>query len=329
VAARWTIDEVAVLQQYYTTDITACIRLLPSRSRAAMYAKANKIGLSRRNKKEAREVASTTDPKPFVKWAGGKRKLLNDINEVLPNQYNNYYEPFVGGGALLYHLDSPNKIYIGDANVHLIEVYQYLKTKSVKTLIKHLKKHENTKEYFLKIRAQDPAKLTLVQRVARFIYLNKTCFNGLWRENSRGQFNVPFGSYKNPLIVDEETLAVVAKWLRSKDITIIPSDYKATLTTAQSGDFVYLDPPYDREKVSSFTKYVGGDFTRENQIELREEVRRLVGLGVKVLISNANTEFIRDLYKEFELIPITTFRAINSDGKGRGSRPMDLLIKTY
>lgn len=325
-AARWTTDEIAVLHEHYVISFVECNRLLKRRSRAAIYAKAAQLGLSRRKSKFSPPPAP---PKPFVKWAGGKRKLIKNINEVVPDAFEDYYEPFVGGGAVLFHLDPQGNIYIGDQNKHLIETYQYLKTKSVKSLIKSLKKHQNTKEYFLKVRNQDPSTLSWVERVSRFIYLNKTCFNGLWRENKKGLFNVPFGNYPNPLIVDETTLTEVSRWLRSKKITIVHGDYHQTLKGAKSGDFVYLDPPYDKENETSFTKYHKADFSRQDQIELYEEVKRLTNLGVRVLLSNANTSFIRDLYKDFEILTVSTYRSINSDGKGRKSKPMDLLIKNY
>jgi DNA adenine methylase len=327
-AARWTTDELSVLHEYYVTSFVECNRLLKRRSRAAIYTKAAQLGLSRRTRKVSFR-GPPAPPKPFVKWAGGKRKLIKNINEVIPDTYVDYYEPFIGGGAVLFHLDPQGNIYIGDQNRHLVEAYQYLKTKSVKTLIKSLQKHQNTKEYFLSVRNQDPSMLTLTERVSRFIYLNKTCFNGLWRENKKGIFNVPFGKYPNPLIVDEPTLTTVSKWLRSKKITVLHGDYLDTLQTAKSDDFVYLDPPYDKENETSFTKYHKTDFSREDQIRLYEEVKRLTNLGVKVLISNANTSFIRDLYKDFEQVTINTYRSINSDGKGRKSKPIDLLIKNF
>jgi len=269
-----------------------------------------------------------TKPKPFVKWAGGKRQLVDILLSNVPPSFNRYFEPFVGGGALLFELQ-PQKAVISDINEELINAYQVIKD-NVEELINSLKKHKNTKEYYYAIRAINPKTLTPVERASRFIYLNKTCFNGLYRENSKGQFNVPFGRYKNPKICDEENLRAVSEFLNKIEITILNCDYKMTCEMAKSGDFVYLDPPYyPISKTASFTKYNKNDFSEKDQIELSEIFKELDRKGCYVMLSNSNTEFIKKLYANYRIQEIKANRFINCKANRRGKSNIEVLITNF
>ncbi len=267
-------------------------------------------------------------PKPFVKWAGGKRQIINILKEEIPAQFNTYIEPFVGGGALLFEL-LPEKAIINDINTELINAYKIIKNYP-EQLIESLKRHKNEEEYYYKIRALNPTKLTPIERASRFIYLNKTCFNGLYRENSKGQFNVPFGKYKNPKIVDTENIKAVSEYLNTADIKIFNTDYKEICKLAQAGDFIYLDPPYyPISKTASFTKYTKYDFTEKDQEELAQIFKELDQKGCYVMLSNSNTNFIKELYKGYEIKEIQANRAINSKASGRKKANIEVLIKNF
>jgi len=269
-----------------------------------------------------------TKPKPFVKWAGGKRQLVDILLSNVPPSFNRYFEPFVGGGALLFELQ-PQKAVISDINEELINAYKVIKD-NVEELINSLKKHKNTKEYYYAIRAINPKTLTPVERASRFIYLNKTCFNGLYRENSKGQFNVPFGKYKNPKICNEENLRAVSEFLNKIEITILNCDYKITCEMAKSGDFVYLDPPYyPISKTASFTKYNKNGFSEEDQIELSEIFKDLDRKGCYVMLSNSNTEFIKKLYANYRIQEIKANRFINCKANRRGKSNIEVLITNF
>ncbi|MDQ7056634.1 MAG: DNA adenine methylase [Persephonella sp.] len=273
-------------------------------------------------------IIETLKPKPFVKWAGGKRQVIDILINEIPKEFDTYIEPFVGGGALFFEI-LPKKAIINDINKELINTYLVIKN-NVNDLIKSLKNHKNDENYFYKIRALDPEKLTLVKRASRFIYLNKTCFNGLYRENSEGKFNVPFGKYKNPKILDEENLRAVSEYLNSIDIEIYNKDYKDVCDLAKKGDFIYLDPPYyPINKTSSFTKYNKYDFTEKDQIELSQIFRELDKKGCYVMLSNSNTDFIKKLYKGFNIKEIEANRAINCKGDRRKKAKLEVLIKNY
>lgn len=267
-------------------------------------------------------------PRPFVKWAGGKRQLLKFIKERVPSSYNTYIEPFVGGGALLFEL-LPKKAIINDINEELINAYLVIRD-NLDELINSLKKHENTEEYYYYIRSLKPHELNNIERASRFIYLNRTCYNGLYRENSKGEFNVPFGNYKDPKIVDEENLKVVSHYLNSADITITCSDYKEVCYMATNDDFVYFDPPYyPLSKNSSFTKYTKYDFTKKEHIELAQIFRELDKKGCKVLLSNSNTEFIKNLYREYIVEEVHAIRAINCKASGRKRDKFEIIVRNY
>ena len=270
---------------------------------------------------------------PVLKWAGGKRQIMPAIIELLPKDIEkyNYVEPFIGGGAVLFHLQ-PHKAVINDFNKELTNVYTVIKTKPDE-LITDLKRHTNEEEYFYKIRELDRSgkyeKLSEVKRASRMIFLNKTCFNGLYRVNSAGEFNVPFGRYKNPNIINEETIRAVNRYLNDNKIQIKTGDYKAILKSLTNKSFVYLDPPYHPlSPSSSFTGYVKGGWGKEDQIELRKACDDLTKRGIKFLLSNSSAQLIKEQYVAYEIMPVKATRAINADGKKRGQIE-ELLIRNY
>ncbi len=266
-------------------------------------------------------------PKPFVKWAGGKRQIIDELIRRVPKIFGTYFEPFVGGGALLFELQ-PEKAVIGDTNFELINAYLVIRDK-VEELIEDLKRHKNEKEYYYRMRSLDPETLDPVKRASRFIYLNRTCYNGLWRVNSKGEFNVPFGRHKNPKICDEENLRAVSEYLRRADIKIVCGDYKETLKEAKEGDFVYLDPPYAPVSgTSRFTKYTGKGFSLKDQEELAEVFRELDRRGCYVMLSNSDTEFVRKLYRGYIIERVSANRFINCVAKKRKNHT-ELIIRNY
>lgn len=255
---------------------------------------------------------------PFVKWVGGKRQIMSSIIELLPKNITtyNYIEPFVGGGAVLFHLQPKNAI-INDFNAELVNVYKAVRN-DLDELIKNLKRHKNEADYFYELRGLDRKgdfkSLTSVQRASRIIYLNKTCFNGLYRVNNAGEFNAPFGRYKNPNIVNEPTLKAVSKYLNSNNVEIKNGDYSEVLKLADEKSFVYLDPPYyPISENSNFTGYTQGGWNMYDQIELRKACDELNKKGIKFLLSNSSADFIKDQYKEYNISIIKANRAINSD----------------
>lgn len=269
---------------------------------------------------------------PVLKWVGGKRQLMSEIEKVLPKTYTTYYESFIGGGAVLFELQ-PKKAVINDVNGELINLYNVIKD-DVELLIEDLKKHENTPEYFYSIRELDRKKdkyenLSNVEKASRIVYLNKTCFNGLFRVNKAGEFNSPFGKYKNPNIVDEVTLRAVSKYFNKADIKILNGDFEASLKGIRKGAFVYLDPPYDPVSNSAnFTGYDKGGFNRDEQIRLKKLCDKLDKKGVKFLLSNSATDFIKDLYKDYNIKIVKAKRAINSNGNARGEVD-EVLVRNY
>ena len=273
-------------------------------------------------------------PKPFIKWVGGKRQLLKQfksMNLYPPENFdptiNRYFEPFVGGGAVFFDL-LPEKAFLSDLNSELVITYNVIK-RHVKELIESLKKHKNSKDYFLKMRAKNPRELSNLEVASRFIFLNKTCFNGLYRVNSKGGFNTPFGKYKNPLICDEQNLIKVSKALKGVEIT--HRDYKWILEQAKKGDFIYFDPPYyPINKTSSFTSYTKEGFLDKEQIELRDLFVKLHKRGCFLMLSNSDTPFINKIYSKagIYITKIKANRAINSKSSGRG-RITEVLITNY
>lgn len=272
--------------------------------------------------------------RPFVKWVGGKRQLLKQFHELrlFPGKFNNntnrYYEPFVGGGAVFFDL-RPKNATISDLNSELITTYRVIRD-DVDSLINSLKEHTYSKEHFLDIRAKDPMNMDPLDVASRFIYLNRTCFNGMYRVNSNGQFNVPFGRYKNPIICDEDNLRAVSSVLRN--VEILNEDYKFVLQKAKPGDFIYFDPPYyPINTTSSFTSYTKDGFAEKEQTELRDTFDKLSRRGCFVMLSNSDTPFIHSLYGNVENAKITIVkagRAINSKSTGRG-KITEVVVTNY
>ncbi len=270
---------------------------------------------------------------PFLKWVGGKRQLMTEIEPLLPTRISTYYEPFVGGGAVFLHTQ-PKKAVINDYNSELINVYETIRD-NVDALIAHLAIHENNSEYFYQIRGLDRQEgfneLSKVERASRVIYLNKTCFNGLYRVNSSGEFNTPFGRYKNPNIINETVLRAVSNYLQKNDIKLLNGDYQDALKNIRKGSFVYFDPPYDPvSKSSNFTGYVQGGFDDKEQERLRDTCVKLNEKGINFLLSNSATELMKDLYnhKDFQIIEVGATRHINSVGSKRGE-VKEILVRNY
>lgn len=265
---------------------------------------------------------------PILKWAGGKRQLLNEIKQLVPS-FNNYFEPFIGGGAVFLNI-SPQKAYISDINSELINMYKVIKDNPHELML-DLSKHKNTKEYFEYIRALDRVKdfieYPAIQRASRFIFLNKTCFNGLYRVNNKGYFNVPFGNYKNPQFVKEDNLLMCSQLLQN---TIIKcADFSAIKNRVQPKDFVYFDPPYlPINETSNFTSYTKDGFNIDMQIKLKALCDRLTNKGVYFLLSNSDTTTINELYSKYNIQKIFANRTINSKSSKRG-KITELLIKNY
>ena len=261
---------------------------------------------------------------PVLKWVGGKRQILNEIMKYIPQNMSTYYEPFVGGGAVLFALQ-PRKAVVNDVNSELINVYQVIMD-HVEELIERLKQHQNNnnEEYYYMIRGIDRDKesyayLTPIERASRIIYLNKTCYNGLFRVNKAGEFNSPYGNYKNPNIVNATTLRAVNRYFNKAQITLTCQDFEEVLKKAGIGDFVYLDPPYDPvSDTARFTGYDKGGFDRDEQIRLKNVCDQLNAKGIKFLLSNSATEFIKDLYRDYRIEVVQAKRAINSKADRRG-----------
>lgn len=253
--------------------------------------------------------------KPLLKWAGGKSQMLSDIIPLIPSNYGRYIEPFIGGGALYFAL-APEGGIIADSNPELVNLYQTV-ADEVESVIAHLRLLTNTEEIFYKVRALDWTKLSKAQAAARTIFLNRTCFNGLYRVNKSGGFNVPFGRYKNPKIIDEESLRAASTLLQKT--TIVLGDYKTVLKEhALPGDFIFLDPPYlPISEYSDFKRYTKEQFYEEDHVELAEEVHRLHELGCHVILTNSNHPLVHEQYAKFKIDVIQTKRYISCNAKSR------------
>lgn len=262
-------------------------------------------------------------PTPLLKWAGGKKQMLDILLKEAPKSYNKYIEPFVGGGALFFALENTNSI-ISDSNDELINLYKTVAS-DVEGVINMLNTMQNTEDFYYSVRAQNIEKLTDVERAARVMYLNKTCFNGLYRVNKKGEFNVPYGRYSNPNICDEVNLRSASEFL--KNVKIEHGDYKTVLIEhAQTGDFIFLDPPYlPISKYSDFKRYTKEQFYEDDQRELAEEVSRLSDLGCHVILTNSNHPLIHELYKKYEISVYNTKRYISSNSDSRTGQ--DILVK--
>lgn len=268
-------------------------------------------------------------PRPFLKWAGGKSRLVPVLLKYAPSNFNTYFEPFVGGGALFFALWREGRIrqaVLSDINQELIDTYRALQ-QDVEGVIRWLEQYPYSREFYYRLREQDPWTLPLAERAARMIYLNKTGYNGLYRVNKQGKFNVPFGRYKHPNYKDFVNLRAVARALQG--VRLVCRSFEWVLEEAQAGDFVYFDPPYDPvSRTANFTQYHANGFSRGDQQRLAEVFRLLARRGVFVMLSNADTPFIRSLYEGFSVLEVRAPRFINSNPKGRGMHP-ELLILGY
>lgn len=262
---------------------------------------------------------------PILKWAGGKTQLLPDILARMPEDYNKYIEPFIGGGALFFRLASDTSI-IADSNPELINMYREV-ADNCEDVIDALSKYKNDEEMFYEVRALDWESLDATEAAARMIYLNHTCFNGLYRLNKKGQFNTPFGRYKNPKICNEEKLRMASEILQNAEI--VCGDYLDVLKKyAAKGDFVFLDPPYvPVSEYADFKRYTKEQFYEADQRNLAEEVHRLVDLGCKVMLTNSNHPLVHELYGRYKIDIIPTKRNINRNGNKRNGE--DVIVTTY
>ena len=271
------------------------------------------------------EAGTVGKARPFVKWAGGKRHILAELHRYLPRFCGRYFEPFVGGGAMFFSLQREGS-HVSDMNGELINAYLMVKDR-VEELIENLRQHRNDEEYFYRVRRWDPALLTPIQRASRFIFLNKTYYNGLYRVNQSGGFNVPFGRYEDPTICDVECLRTASAALGNAEVS--ECDFADAVAEAGEGDFVYLDPPYvPLSATSSFTAYTGNGFDSDDQQRLASVVRELSDRGCWVLANNSDTSLVRELYADFNINVVMASRSINSDGNGRGA-VNELVITNY
>ncbi|MEH1792083.1 MULTISPECIES: DNA adenine methylase [unclassified Nostoc] len=274
------------------------------------------------------QIPKETSPRPFLKWAGGKSRLIQQYIPYFPKSYKNYYEPFLGGGAVFFYLQ-PNIATLTDINAELINTYCCVKCHADE-LIFLLKEHKyrHNKDYYYSVRNHSGG--TDIEKAARLIYLNKTCFNGLYRVNSQGKFNVPLGRYENPNICSEILLQAASEALSHAEIK--QADFTEVLNHATSSDdFVFFDPPYyPISDTSYFTAYSQNCFSKKDQELLRDTCAELANRGVKVMVCNSDSEFIRNIYKDinFETYKIKAARSINSNIKNRGMID-ELLITSF
>ena len=268
-------------------------------------------------------------PKPFVKWVGGKTQLLSELVARTPKDFGRYYEPFVGGGALFFRLQ-PGRACLTDINPDLVNLYTVVRDR-VEDLIEDLSQHVYEEDYFYKVRSVDRtpeyAGWTDVQRASRFIYLNKTCYNGLYRVNSKGQFNAPFGRYTSPAILDASNLRACHAALQKAVIEV--ADFYTVRRRIRANDFVYFDPPYvPLSATSKFTSYKKDGFDIEMQHALRDLCRALDKRAVRFMLSNSSAPLILDLYAEFNVEFVYATRSINSKARKRGKIP-EVVVTNY
>ncbi len=258
--------------------------------------------------------------KPFVKWVGGKRSILPELVKRMPESYGRYHECFLGGGALFFEIQ-PNKAFLSDVNPHLIASCQAVRDdleKLIRLLAKHKKSH--CKDHYLKCRSALSTETDNTKIAALFIYINKTCFNGLYRVNKSGGYNVPMGSYKNPAILDEGNLRRVSKLLQGVEVVQQPF----TKISPKEGDFFYLDPPYHK----TYSQYSDGGFGDEEHIKLATMCRKIDAAGAYFMLSNSDTDFVKDLYKNFTLDEVMASRNVSCKSDQRG-RTNEMLIRNY
>lgn len=269
--------------------------------------------------------SATVKGQPFLKWAGGKTQLLKELLTRVPDSYNVYYEPFIGGGALYFAI-SPDEAVIADINEDLTNVYQVVRD-NPEELIEALLSFQNEKDFFYQVRSQNQDDLSSIDKAARLIYLNRTCFNGLYRVNKSGQFNVPFAGYKNPNIAQAEKIRADSKILKNTDVH--HAGFDEILKEAACGDFIYLDPPYYPKSVySDFKRYNKEQFYKEDHERLAELYNELSDRGCKVMLSNSDTPFTRELYKKWRVDTLYAKRMINSDASKRGE-VTEIIVTNY
>jgi DNA adenine methylase len=270
-------------------------------------------------------IPNSLTTSPFLKWAGGKAQLLTQYTPLFPKKFHSYLEPFLGGGAVYFKL-VPKSAILSDINDELINAYLVIR-EDVENLIGCLSTHKNESEYFYSIRRLDPTKLSKIERASRFIYLNRTCYNGLYRVNKNGEFNVPFGRYKTTIIYNEENLRKVS--LQIQNAEIATADFDIVLKQAKKDDFVYFDPPYQPlSKTAHFTKYAQNGFGEVEQIRLANVFQELDKRGCFLLLTNSDMPFIRDLYKNYNVNVVNARRAINCKPHAR-KNIKELVIRNY
>ena len=270
---------------------------------------------------------------PFTKWTGGKRQLLEELRSYMPETYGRYFEPFVGGGALFFDL-APEQAVINDFNEELINAYRQIKNNPaelINLLIKH--KENNSKDYYLALRSADRdgriSRMTGVERAARILYMLRVDFNGLYRVNSKNQFNVPYGRYKNPKIVDVDLLYQISEYLNENDVEILQTDFAEAVKDAQTGDFVYFDPPYiPLNETSSFTSYTHEGFSYEEQVRLRDTFKELTERGVYAMLSNSSSPLVEELYKDFNIYFVEAQRTNGAKSSSRG-KISEIIVTNY
>ena len=270
---------------------------------------------------------------PFTKWTGGKRQLLSVIKSLMPDNYNRYFEPFIGGGALFFDL-APKTAYINDFNSELINCYQQIKD-NPKELIDLLTRHQtnNSKDYYLSLRSVDRDnrinEMSPMERAARIMYMLRVDFNGLYRVNSKNQFNVPYGRYKNPKIVDETLILAISDYLNKNNIQILNCDFECAVKDVKSGDFVYFDPPYiPLSETSAFTSYTHEGFSYEEQVRLRDVFRKLDRKGAYVMLSNSSSPLVEELYKGFNIHKVDANRTNGAKSSSRG-KISEIIVTNY
>ena len=270
---------------------------------------------------------------PFTKWTGGKRQLLGELRSYMPETYGRYFEPFVGGGALFFDL-APEQAVINDFNEELINAYRQIKNNPaelINLLIKH--KENNSKDYYLALRSADRdgriSRMTGVERAARILYMLRVDFNGLYRVNSKNQFNVPYGRYKNPKIVDVDLLYQISEYLNENDVEILQTDFAEAVKDAETGDFVYFDPPYiPLNETSSFTSYTHEGFSYEEQVRLRDTFKELTERGVYAMLSNSSSPLVEELYKDFNIYFVEAQRTNGAKSSSRG-KISEIIVTNY
>ncbi|MGM0574600.1 MAG: DNA adenine methylase [Myxococcota bacterium] len=272
-----------------------------------------------------RRESQREEVRPVLKWAGGKKRLLHELLPRLPERFGRYFEPFFGGGALYFSLQ-PEVATLGDVNSELMTVYRCVRDE-LDALVAHLQRHRYEKDYYYRMRALDPRDLTPVERASRTIYLNRTCFNGLYRVNRRGQFNVPFGRYSNPVICQEDRLEAASRVLQNTSLR--EGDFRWVVDEAREGDLVYFDPPYQPiSRTSNFTSYAAGGFGEDDQVGLADVFARLASRGVRCVLSNSDTPLVRELYEDFRVETVLAPRAISRRADGR--RPVrEVIVRSW